>query len=120
MFYLNKPRVREGLEMKPYLDKEEKLIAAIADGKRRAWLETAFKHMYSGRPRHRLLPEIYNWERIYKIRHKTRPLEPRRRPFELRINPYNRKYDEHRHRYIPKAFREPGKYKKKNEDTYYP
>ncbi|PSN41370.1 hypothetical protein C0J52_19119 [Blattella germanica] len=120
MFYINSPKARDGVELKPYLGKEEKHIANINDDKRRVWLENAFKHMYSGRPRHRTLPEIYDWEKIYKIRHKTRPHEARKRPFELRIDPYKRRYDEHVPKYIPKKLRDEDKPKKKFEDTYYP
>jgi small subunit ribosomal protein S30 len=107
--------------MKPYLGDVEKHIADIAEGKRREWLEAEFKHMYSNRPRHVLPYETYQWEDIYKIRHKTRPFEARRRPFELRnVYPYQRRYDDHVTKYIPRASRETGKYKKKFEDTYYP
>jgi len=107
--------------MKPYLDNVEKHIADISDNKRREWLEAEFKHMYSRRPRHILPPEIYHWERIYKIRHQTRPFEARKRPFEQENNrPHLRRYNEHVRRYIPKKFREVNKYKQKFEDTYYP
>ena len=107
--------------MKPYLDDVKKHIADISEDKRREWLEAKFKHMYSRRPRHVLPYEIYQWERIYKIRHQTRPFEARRRPFELQnVHPYMRRYDEHVSKYIPKKFREEGKYKQKFEDTYYP
>jgi small subunit ribosomal protein S30 len=120
-FYLNTPEVREGVEMKPYLGDVEKHIADITEDKRREWLEAEFKHMYSNRPRHMLPYEIYNWERIYKIKHKTRPLDARRRPFELEnVRPMVRRYDEGLSKYIPKKFREPGRYRKKFEDTYYP
>lgn len=120
-FYLNTPQVREGVEMKPYLDVAQKHIADIAEDKRREWLEVEFKHMYSNRPRHVLPYEVYQWERIYKIWHKTRPLEARRRPFELQnVHPMMRRYDEHVPQYIPKKLREIGKPKKKFEDTYYP
>ncbi|KAJ4433110.1 large ribosomal subunit protein mL65 [Periplaneta americana] len=120
-FYLNTPRAREGVEMKPYLNKEEMHLADIDDEKRRAWLEQEFKHMYANRERHILPYEIYNWEFLYKIRHKTRPIEPRRRPFELQnVNPFRRRYDEHVPKYIPRKFREKGKWRKKFEDMYYP
>lgn len=120
-FYLNTPKVREGVEMKPYLGDVEKHIADISVDKRREWLEAEFKHMYSRRPWHILPYEIYQWERIYKIRHQTRPFEARKRPFELQnVRPYMRRYDEHVPRYIPKKFREVNKYKQKFEDTYYP
>ncbi|XP_071449640.1 large ribosomal subunit protein mL65 [Hetaerina americana] len=114
--YLNKPQER-ATEMKPYLS-DYHYVANIPDEKKRQWLETRIKHLYSLRPRHRSLPEIYNWEKIYKIDHETRQMEARRRPFELGVNPYRRRLDEHKSSYIPKKLREDKK--KKWEDTYYP
>ncbi|XP_046399842.1 39S ribosomal protein S30, mitochondrial [Ischnura elegans] len=114
--FLNKPSERD-VELKPYLS-DYRYVANIPDLKKREWLETRFKHLYSLRPRHKPLPEVYNWEKIYKIDHKTRPMDPRRRPFELDINPFKRRLDEHQPAYIPKKFREDKK--KKWSDTYYP
>lgn len=114
--YLNTPQERD-IEMKPYLSKY-KYVSNIQDEEKREWLETRFKHLYSLRPRHRPMPEIYHWEKIYKIDHKTRPMEPKRRPFELGINPFKRRLDEHTPAYIPKQFREDKK--KKWAKTYYP
>nr|CAD7450838.1 unnamed protein product [Timema bartmani] len=56
--------------------------------------------------------EIYNWEKIYKIDHKTRPLDKRLRPFELPdANPFKRRYNDHTPEYMPKALRPAGKQK---------
>lgn len=119
-FYANAPVDRK-INLKPYLGESEQKIADIKDDKRREFLEKTYKHMVSNRPRHRALPEIYMWERIYKINNKTRQLEAKRRPFELGINPFNRRLDEHQPVYIPRALRPEGpKSKKKWEKTYYP
>lgn len=119
-YYINKPKARD-IEMKPYLDKCQPLVANIQDEEKRVWLESRYKHLVSNRPRHRLPYEVYHWEKIYKIDHKTRPMEPRRRPFELGINPYNRRLDEHTPEYIPKCIRPGGpKSKPKWAKTYYP
>lgn len=119
MFYVNQPKQRQH-EMKPFLGKDKK-IADLEDVKIRGWLEKTFKHIMSNRPRHRLTPEIYNWEKIYKIDNKTLPLARKLRFFELRINPWQRRLNEHQPKYIPRDFRARGIHdKKKFEATYYP
>lgn len=119
-FYGSVPQQRN-YEIRPYLDKEEPTVADIADPERRQFLESRFKHLVSLRPRHRLLPEIYLWEKIYKIDYNTRPMDARRRFFELNINPWARRLDDHQPAYIPKACRPGGpKSKKKWENTYWP
>lgn len=118
-FYLNAPEDRDH-EMKPYLGKEEQVVADIVDDNRRCWLESRYKHLVANRPRHFLLPETYMWEDIYKIKFNTRFFEAKRRPFELDINPFNRRLDEHLPPYIPKVLRPYPRSKKKFETTYYP
>nr|CAD7593458.1 unnamed protein product [Timema genevievae] len=122
--YLNVPRDREGVELKPYLHPSMRYIAEMKNLRPRIWWEKQFKHMYSNRPRHRLMYEIYNWEKIYKIDHKTRPLDKRLRPFELPdANPFKRRYNDHTPEYMPKALRPAGKqkgfYRQKFFKTYY-
>ncbi|CRK97810.1 CLUMA_CG011186, isoform A [Clunio marinus] len=119
-FYINEPKERQH-EMKPYLDEKEKKIADIEDVKRRDWLEKTFKYIMSNKPRQRLVPEIYAWEKIYKIDHKTRPLDRRLRFFELGINPFARRLNEHQPKYIPRHLRARGPHDRKIwEPTYYP
>lgn len=119
-FYANEPKQR-GIEMKPYLGVDEQKVADIEHDKRREFLENKYKHLVSHRPRHLLVPEIYNWEKIYKVDHKTRPMEPKRRFFELDINPWRKRLDQHNPEYIPKVVRPGGpKSKPKFEKTYYP
>ncbi|XP_063368268.1 large ribosomal subunit protein mL65 [Cydia amplana] len=118
-FYMNTPEERD-YDMKPYLDKEESVIADIEDDNRRCWLEETYKHLVSNRPKHLLPPETYLWERIYKIQHNTRFFEKKRRPFELGINPYKRRLSDHLPPYIPKVLRPYPKCRKKFETTYYP
>lgn len=119
-FYVAEPKERAH-EMKPYLDQEEQTVADIEDKERREFLETRYKHIMSGRPRHRLVPEVYMWEWIYKIKFQTRPMDARRRFFELNEDPWARRMDEHTPRYIPKSLRPEGpKSRKKWEKTYWP
>uniref|UniRef100_A0AAG5D2G6 28S ribosomal protein S30, mitochondrial n=1 Tax=Anopheles atroparvus TaxID=41427 RepID=A0AAG5D2G6_ANOAO len=120
MFYINQPKNR-AVELKPYLCPKETRIADIEDENRRVFMEQAYKHIASNRPRHLLVPEVYQWEKIYKIDHKTRPMDPKRRPFELGENMYKRRMDEHALKYIPRAVRPGGpKSLPKFETTYYP
>lgn len=123
--YLCKPMERKGVEMKPYLGKEEKILAHIQDEDRRDWLHSQFRHMYSNRPRHKLAYEIYDWERIFKIKFETRGMEARSRPFERDEDPLEeRKYYEHTKQYIPKSQRPKKKHwtgwRAKYAKTYYP
>lgn len=119
-FYINSPEKREH-EMKPFLGAQQKKIADLEDTKQRGWLEKTFKHLMANRPRHRPIPEIYNWEKIYKIDHDTRPLHRKLRFFELRVNPFQRRLNEHKPEYIPRCKRARGIHDKKRWDaTYYP
>lgn len=81
------------------------------------------KILTSHRPRHRLLPEIYDWEKIYKIQFETRQFEARRRFFELDQDPLNeRRLDDHYGPYIQRKNRDKGRRirSKRFEDMYYP
>ncbi|XP_058792079.1 large ribosomal subunit protein mL65 [Phymastichus coffea] len=121
-FYVNTPEAKEGIEMKPYVQGEE-FIANIEDPERRKWLENKYKHLLSNRMRHRLVPEIYHWQRIYLIKFKTRPLDKKREPWEFGINVFKRRLDDHASEYIPKHLRpDPKKHKQiyKWAKSYYP
>lgn len=119
-FYINQPKAREH-EMKPFLGMKEKKVADIEDVKQRDWLEKRYKHLVSNRPRHRLTPEVYSWEKLYKIDNDTKPLARRLRFFELGINPFRRQLNDHQPKYIPRHLRARGyKDKKIWEPTYYP
>ncbi|XP_057336291.1 28S ribosomal protein S30, mitochondrial [Microplitis mediator] len=120
-FYVNTPEERVGVDMKPYLGKEEQRVADIQDKEKRIWLEKRYKHLMSARPRHLRMPELYHWQKIYKFIFNTRPLDKRRTPWDYGINPYLRRLDNHCPDYIPKALRPEGKAKKiKFAKTYYP
>ncbi|XP_032687299.1 39S ribosomal protein S30, mitochondrial [Odontomachus brunneus] len=121
-FYVNVPEERIGVDMKPYLGKSVKVIADIEHDERRNWLENNYKHLVSNRPRHRRLPYIYHWQKIYLIDHKTRPMDKKREPFERGINLYRRRFDDHKPLYIPKCLRENPKKKKigRFAKSYYP
>lgn len=119
--YLNQPEERLGVNLRPYLNVNEKYAADYADDEKRRWLEKEFKFLTSNRPRSKLPPEVYDWEKIYKIFNKTRPMDKRTRPFELFVKPFNRPLDDVVKKYIPKSHRphlpkKVGRYEK----TFYP
>lgn len=120
-FYLAEPKARD-YEMKPYLNPHEKKIADIEDVERRRWLENTYKYLVSNRPRQIPMPEIHHWEKIYKIDHKTRPIQDKRmRFYDFKINPFQRRLDEHLPKYIPRDLRANGIHdKNRREATYYP
>lgn len=116
-FYLNVPEERLGVNMRPYVSKEEKVCADYEDTDKRIWLEREYKFLVANRPRYKLPYEIYDWEKIYKIDNKTRPMDKRLRPFELFQNPFKRRLDERQPEYVPRALRpdlprHKGRYKK--------
>lgn len=120
-FYVNQPKERLAVDMKPYLNKAYPRAAGIPFVPRRDFVEKRFKHLMENRPRHLLVPEVYNWEKIYKIDNKTRSLEPKRRFFELDQNPFQRRLDDHFTGYIPKNLRKNGpKSRVKYQWTFYP
>lgn len=120
-FYVSTPAKRD-YDLSPYLGKEEQCAADIEHTERRQFLEDTFKYLNSNRPRHRLIPEVYLWEKIYKIDHQKRPMDARRRFFELDQNPFDRRLDDHAPEYIPKAVRPGGKKNRagKFKKYYYP
>lgn len=124
-FYLAEPKQRNH-EMQPYLGTEEQTIADIDHLERREFLEKHYKHLMSGKPRHRqdLIPEVYMWEWIYKIKFNTRPMDPRRRFFELNQDPWDRTLDDHWPVYVPRNQRVGGYHDKRKESkwkkTYWP
>ncbi|KAG5339332.1 RT30 protein, partial [Acromyrmex charruanus] len=121
-FYMNIPEERVGVNLKPYLGKSVKVIADIEHDGRRNWLEKQYKHLVANRPRHRRIPEIYDWQKIYIIRYKTRPMDKKREPWEFGIKMYKRTLDDHQPAYIPRRLR--ANPKKRNRGrwakTYYP
>ena len=58
--------VEPTIQQRPYLG-PECYIANVTDADRRLKVESTFKHLLSKRPRHLLKPEIYHWEKIYKV-----------------------------------------------------
>lgn len=64
-----------------------------------------YLRLCSNRPRSRLKPEMYLWEKIYKVDHNTRPLDTPRRFFEdtyRKKDPGQRRLDDYSPVYIPK------------------
>lgn len=119
-FYLNQPVPRQH-EMKPYLGAKEKKAADLENLEQRQWLERQYKHLMANRQRQYLVPEIYNWQKIYKIDHPTRPFDKKLRFWELGINPFRRELDEHKPEYVPRKFRPAGIHDKyRYKPTYYP
>lgn len=88
-------------ELQPYLDPQRGVDKLENSWLRRKYMESFF-HVMSNKPRQRTMPEIYLWEKIYKIQFKTRPQDAKKRFFERDINPYNRRLDEFYPRYVPK------------------
>ena len=66
----------------PYLPAPGPTDSVEDDWLRNKYRETYF-HIMSCRPRNMLKDEIYAWEKIYKVRYQTRPMEARKRFFEL-------------------------------------
>ncbi|XP_025075488.1 uncharacterized protein LOC105432645 [Pogonomyrmex barbatus] len=66
--------------------------------------------------------EIYDWQKIYIIQHKTRPMDKKREPWEFGIKMYKRRLDDHQPAYIPRFMRENPKKRKVGRwaKTYYP
>lgn len=121
-FYSNVPEERTAVNMKPYVGKSEKVIADIEDDARRVWVDKHYKHLVSNRPRHWPHEEIYNWQKIYLIDHKTRPMDKKRHDWERGINPMKRRLDEHLPVYVPRCLRANPKKRKHDRwaKTYYP
>lgn len=138
-FYGNAPAERLGINMRPYLSQEEQLVADyevsvwtfwvagfnkvgwLQDDDKRQWLEREYKYIMANRPRHRPMDELFAWEKIYKVDHKTRPMEKRLRYFELFQKPWTRQLNERLAEYIPKACRpELPKYKGRRAKEYWP
>lgn len=89
----------------------------------RVWLHNRHRVLTSHRPRHRALPEVFDWERIYKIQFETRQLEARKRFFELGKDPLNeRRLDDHYGSYIQRKDRDKGRRIRsiRFSDKYYP
>ena len=53
----------------------------------------------------RRLPEIYDWQKIYLLKFKTRPIDQKREPWEFGNFQWRRKLDDHHAKYVPKALR---------------
>jgi len=95
------------------------VASQISEDKRRKWLHDTHRFFSSHRPRHALAPEIYDWERIYKIENKKRVTDARKRFFEKFEDPLNdRKLNEHLPPYIRKNDRVNKKIR--YEEMFYP
>lgn len=120
-YYANDPEERLGINMKPYLNDKEKVTADYEDDDKRNWLEREYKFLMSNRDRFKLPYELYHWEKIYKVDHKTRAQEARRRPFELLKKPTDRKLNDRQAFYIPRALRpDLPKHKGRYAKEYFP
>ncbi|KAH8273311.1 hypothetical protein KR018_011864, partial [Drosophila ironensis] len=111
-FYTKVPNVvRDAQEERPYLSSS---APSHENPEQAQFIDKTYKHLTSNRPRHLEIPEIYLWEKLYKIDNKTRAIEAKRRFFEMDINPWQRKLNQHDREYVPKAVR-PGGRKNKEE-----
>ncbi|EDV99825.1 28S ribosomal protein S30, mitochondrial [Drosophila grimshawi] len=122
--YIKVPSIRRAAdELLPYVGGATLRRAAdYENGEQREFLERTFKHLASKRPRHLELPEVYMWEKLYKIDNKTRPMEARRRFFERDVNPWRRTLDQHDKEYVPRVVRPGGRKNREGrfKNTYYP
>ena len=117
--YTKDVRDTADMNLYPYLDQDCKLVSQIPEEERRRWLHQRHQHFSSHRPRHKLAPEIYDWERIFKIENQMRPRDARKRFFETFQDPINdRILAEHRAVYIKKTLRVSRKVK--YENSFYP
>lgn len=69
-----------------------------------------------------LMPEIYAWQKIYMIDHKTRPIDKKRDPWQFGYKPTKRRLDDHLPLYVPKCLRANPKKKRigRRAKMYYP
>jgi len=115
--YLTQPKPREN--MTPYLG-EVGRVSEHPDNYQRRYFKSLHRHQYTNRPRHFEKPETYLWEKIHLIDHPAMFAKQvglrRRRWFQMykvdqhgrqHWHPEFKQYDEERHRYVPKAYREP-------------
>ncbi|XP_068210729.1 large ribosomal subunit protein mL65 [Palaemon carinicauda] len=113
--YMKKGIVRDNAT--PYLAPYKYLAHHPAcEEYRQEFRDYLINHIVSGRPRKRLKPEVYLWEKIYKIDFKTRPYEPPRRFFEPHFaqkNPGQRRLDDYITIFIPKALRKDRRVRRK-------
>jgi len=105
-FYLTPTLSREGECEKPYVKYQ---LDDLKDDWRREFILFNFHELYSLRRYdhfHNQHPEIYNWERIYKIKHDTRPQDARKRFFMIPGDvPYYKRYLFKEPRYRPKRLK---------------
>ncbi|KAM8719301.1 hypothetical protein ACLKA7_011934 [Drosophila subpalustris] len=124
ILYSNVPSIqRTADELLPYVSGPAlRRVADYEHAEKREFLEQMFKHLASKRQRHLELPEIYMWEKLYKIDNNTRNMEAKRRFFELNINPWRRTLDQHDKEYVPRAVRPGGRKNREGrfKKTYYP
>jgi hypothetical protein len=73
-------------EMKPYLG-PEKYIQNVADCDYKTYIADGYKYLASNRPRTIPRPEIFAWEKIFKIDFNSRFRDGRKRWFDLQKNP---------------------------------
>lgn len=113
--YLLQPQARNH-NMTPYLEGSGRLDN-FEDNYQRQFLREEVQRQHSNRRRHKAKPEIYDWEKIFIVDHDTMHMQGVRRGrwFQMykishlgkeHFHPEFKQYDEVRHRYLPRAFRE--------------
>ncbi|EDV44712.1 uncharacterized protein Dana_GF19982 [Drosophila ananassae] len=118
-FYGNVPKIqRTPKELQPFISSR---LSEYTNSDQCDFIDKKFKHLTSNRQRHLEIPEIFLWEKLYKIDNKTRPMEAKRRFFERNINPWRRRLDEYDEEYVPKALRLRNERKNKAfKEKFYP
>lgn len=118
--YINAPKDK-GINLSPYLNPNERTISQITDDKKRIIMHQTYQKIAAHRPPSRTPePEIYDWERIYKIENKRRTLDARKRFFELLEDPINDRKLHDQKIYIPKDCRDPKDPDKRFVDLHLP
>jgi len=115
--YLTQPQERKN--MTPYLGDISR-VSEHPDSYQRRFFKSIHRHQYTNRPRLFEKPEMYMWEKIHLVDHPAMFAKQlglrRRRWFQMykvdqagrqHWHPEFKQYDETRHRYVPKGYREP-------------
>ncbi|KAH8263976.1 hypothetical protein KR026_009978 [Drosophila bipectinata] len=118
-FYANVPKLQRTMEeLQPFVSSR---LSEFKNSDQSDFIDKRLKHLTSNRPRHLELPEIFLWEKLYKIDNKSRPMEAKRRFFERNINPWRRRLNEYDEEFVPKPLRRNGgKNQAPNKIKFYP
>ncbi len=94
----------------------------IEDVRRRVWVHDKYRKICARVKRTFRDPEIYDWERIFKIEHRRRVTDAPKRFFEQHLDPINdMTFTQKKAPYVPKKLRPPNTPKRERlEKRYFP